>query len=233
MRNFLAGLFLLIFLPFGSLAAEPSIESFSAVYTLYKGGLKVGESELTVERFDSGMRWQLNSHASGMYALLTNKKPYSESVLQRSGKIFQLASIEVSNNRQDQPIETARFDWHKKNLNVHRKGKSKELKLASSVFDYLSIHWLSAQMTINNSTKTDFDFYRKGKLVRSTLKLLGEPEINIKEDKRTARLYEQSFKKSKPRYRSYYDLKNPMLPIKIERKIPGKNSTIMLFERFE
>ena len=226
-------LLLLVLVPTSSLADAPSIAPFSAIYTLYKGGLKVGESKLTVELSDSDMRWSLSSHASGIYALLTNKEPFSESVLQRSNESYQLTSIKLSNHQGDQPIESALFDWQKNKLKIKRKGKSKNIKLINTVFDYLSIHWLSAQMTINASTKTDFNFYRKGKLVNSTLKLLGEPEINIKEDTITTRLYEQNFKNSKTRYRYYYDLKNPLLPIKIERKKTGKKSTIMLFERLE
>ena len=85
-------------------------------------------------------------------------------------------------------------------------------------------------MTINSGSKTEFDFYRKGKLAKSTLKLIGVPEINTKDKTRSVRLYEQSFKNSKTKYLYYYDLKNPLLPIKIERIKSGKDRTILLFK---
>ncbi len=228
MRSFLLGL--LIFFASASLADAQAITAFSATYTLHKGGLQVGEADLSMEQLDGNMRWQLNSRATGMYALLTDKKPYSESILKSLGNDYQLSSVTVSSNRKNQPTESAQFNWSKNKLEVQRKGKSKVLTLKNSVFDYLSIHWLSAQMTINAGAKTEIDFYRKGKLVKSTLKLIGESEINTKDKSRSVRLYEQSFNKSKTIYQYYYDLKNPLLPIKIERIKPGKDSTILLFK---
>jgi hypothetical protein len=228
MRSLL--LCLLIFVASAGLAGEQAISAFSATYTLHKGGLQVGEADLSMEQLDGNMRWQLSSRATGMYALLTSKKPYSESFLKSAGNDYQLASVTVSGNREDQPTESARFNWSENKLEVQRKGKSKVLTLKNNVFDYLSIHWLSAQMTINAGSKTEIDFYRKGKLVKSSLKLIGVSEINTKDKTRSVRLYEQSFKKSKTRYQYYYDLKNPLLPIKIERIKPGKDSTIMLFK---
>ena len=228
MRSFLLGL--LIILSSASFADAQTVTAFSATYSLHKGGLQLGEADLSMEQADTNMRWQLSSRATGMYALLTNKEPYSESILKSSGNDYQLASITVSGNRKNQPTESARFNWSEKKLEVQRKSKSKVLTLKNRVFDYLSIHWLSAQMTLNAGSKTEIDFYRKGKLVKSTLKLIGMSKINTKDKRLSVRLYEQSFKKSKTTYQYYYDLKNPLLPIKIERIKPGKDSTIMLFK---
>lgn len=228
MRSFLLGL--LIFFASSSLADEQTIKPFNATYSLHKGGLQVGEADLSMEQADTNMRWQLSSRATGIYALLTDKKPYSESILKSSDDDYHLASISVSGNRKDQPTESARFNWPDKSLEVQRKGKSKVLALRNNVFDYLSIHWLSAQMTLNAGSKTEIDFYRKGELVKSTLKMIGVSKINTQDKIRSVRLYEQKFKKSKTIYQYYYDLKNPLLPIKIERIKPGKDSTIMLFK---
>jgi len=221
---------LLIFFAPAGLADTPAISAFNATYSLHMGGLKVGEANLSVEQLDANMRWQLSSKATGIFALLTGKKPYSESILNSSGNAYQLASITVSDNRKDQPTESVRFNWPEKKLEVQRKGKSEVLTLTNSVYDYLSIHWLSAQMTLNADSKTEVDFYLKGKLVKSTLKFIGVTDINIRDKSLSVRLYEQTFNNSKTRYEYYYDLKNPLLPIKIEQFKPGKDSTIMLFK---
>jgi len=228
MRRFLPAL--LIFFAAASFADEQIVTAFNATYSLHKGSLQVGEANLSMAQNDANMHWQLSSKATGIYALLTSKKPYSESTLKRSGNDYQLASISVSDNHKDQVTESAQFNWRDKKLDVQRKGKSKVLTLGNSVFDYLSIHWLSAQMTLNAVSKTEIDFYRKGKLVKSTLKLIGLSKINIDDKSRSLRLYEQSFKASKTTYQYYYDLKNPLLPIKIERIKPGKDSTVMIFK---
>ena len=229
MRSLLLGL--LIICSSVGLADEQTITAFNATYTLHKGGLKVGESDLSMEQLDAGILWQLSSRATGIYALLTDKESYSKSILEASGNDYQLTSIMVSDNREAQPTESAFFNWPENKLEVQRKGKSKVLVLRNSVFDYLSIHWLSSQMTINAGSKAEIDFYRKGKLVKSMLELIGVTEIHIKDKIRSVRLYEQSFKKSKTRYQYYYDLKNPLLPIKIERVKPGKDTTILLFDK--
>ena len=228
MRSFLLALIIIV-APAGQ-ANEPIISAFSATYSLHKGGLQVGEADLSMEQHDGHMRWQLSSRASGIYALLTEKEPYSESILKKSKSDYQLTSITVSSNRKDQPTETAEFNWSSNRLKVNRKNKSKTLKLKNNVFDYLSIHWLSAQMTIYAGTKSEITFYRKGKLLKSTLESKGIVEINTKDQSKSVHLYEQSFKKSKTRYRYYYDLENPLLPIKIERIKPGKDSNILLFK---
>jgi len=213
-------------------AGEPTIAAFSATYKLYKGESEVGESELSMQLSDRRVRWQLSSRATGIYAILSNKKPYSESILKRAGDSYQLASIQVSDDGKDKPEESALFDWQKKTIEVERKGKSRVLDLGNAVFDYLSIHWFSAQMTLDATKQSTVAFYRKGKLVKSTLKLIGVSEVNLGSQTRSLRLYEQSFENSKTRYHYYYDLQNPSLPIKIERIKPGKDNTTLIFNQF-
>ena len=60
------------------LAAEVPLRAFTASYDLYKGDMHVAISEISLQRKGQLWRWRTTTEARGIYALLTNSKPYSE-----------------------------------------------------------------------------------------------------------------------------------------------------------
>ena len=230
MVKFLAGLLLLVVASSG-ISAELQIRPFDAEYALYKSGLKVGEATLELDKNDNGLRWRQSSEPIGIYALFTNKKPLSVSILERFGKDYRLARIRLSITRAEQPDESVILNWSKQQMKIKRKNTSQFIALKNTVYDYLSIHWLAAQMTVNNGSSSVFDFYRKGKLVRSKLMLLGQVTLDINDQVQTVTKYRHSFPASSRTYEYYYGADNPLLPLKIEKFKKGKSSSIMLFER--
>ena len=209
-------------------------KSFEASYTLYKGNSEVGKAVLSLKTNEDSISWQLETEPTGLYALLTSKKPYSESVMQANAAEYNLASIFISFSRSDEPQESAAFDWQAKKVNVERKGKQKSVSLGNAVYDYLSIHWLSAQMTLNAGTKTEFDFYRKGKLWRATLLLSGQTQLELNEDNTKAvHCYQLTFLKSSRQYEFCYGHDNPFMPLKITRIKSGKKPSVLLFKKLK
>jgi len=224
-------LLLVLILPGGALA-ETGFKPFEAKYILYKGSSEVGKAVLSLETLEKGIRWQLETEPSGLYSLLTSKKPYMKSVMRTNAAEYSLASIFISLSRDDEPQESATFDWQKQQLNVERKGKQKVVALENAVYDYLSVHWLGAHMKLNSGTKTEFDFYRKGKLLRSTLALTSQTQLEINEDTTMpVRCYQQTFQKSSRKYEYCYGDDNPFMPLKIVKMKSGKKPSILLFKK--
>jgi len=228
LRPVLLTLFLI--LPCGAFAdSKPS--PFTATYTLLKGDSEVGEAKFSLKNSEKSISWQLETEPKGLYSLLTSKKPYSESVMKTNSAEYSLASIFISFSRNDDPQETATFDWKTRQGKFERKGKKKSALLENAVYDYLSIHWLSAQMTINSGTKTEFDFYRKGKLLRSTLALTSQTKLELNEDTKPVLCYRLTFDKSSRQYEFCYSRENPFMPLKITKIKSGKKPSVLLFKK--
>ena len=223
-------LLLVLILPGGALA-ETGFKPFAATYTLYAGTSEVGKAVLSLESAENAIRWQLETEPSGLYSLLTSKKPYMKSVMRANAAEYSLASIFISLSRDEEPQESAIFDWHKKQLHAERKGKQKTVALENAVYDYLSIHWLGAQMKLNSGTKTEFDFYRKGKLLRSTLALTSQTQLEINDNVLPVRCYQQAFHKSSRKYEYCYGDDNPFMPLKIVKLKSGKKPSVLLFNK--
>ncbi|MDH5355967.1 MAG: DUF3108 domain-containing protein [Gammaproteobacteria bacterium] len=211
-------------------SAELPIRPFNAEYTLYKSGLKVGEATLSLDKNDNGLRWRLTSEATGVYALFNSKKPLSVSIMERYGKDFRLARIQLFITRAEQPAESVHLNWSKQQANIKREHTSQFIALKNTVYDYLSIHWLAAQLTINKGAHSVFDFYRKGGLVQSKLELIGQVELDLNGRVQTMTKYRHSFPGASNSYEYYYGIDNPSLPLKIEKFKKGKTSSIMLFK---
>ncbi|MCP4492211.1 MAG: DUF3108 domain-containing protein [Gammaproteobacteria bacterium] len=214
---------LLTSLSFGTHAAEP----FRAEYTVFKGANKIGNAVLSVTTNENIMRWQLETEASGILALFTNKKPFSESVMHKSDSDFRLSSVLVALRRDDTPQETVHLNWQQQQVEIITEGQRRQHFLQNAVYDFLSIHWLAAEMTRNAARKIEFDFYRRGKLIKSKLRLTNQTEIELGEKTIPVNCYMQTFLPSTSKYRYCYDISNPLMPLKIEKTKPGKKSTIL------
>jgi len=222
----LAGLFLL---PFTSAMADNNaLMAFRARYDLYINDSRVAEVILQVEKTDHKLRWQMSTTPSGLYALFTSKRPYSESILTRTKGDFRLSSVRNSTGIKNTPQEAAVFDWQHFKLTVTRKNERTQLSLKNEVYDFLSIHWLAAQMSLANADNYQLTFYRKGKLIDSILTKTGDDSLIIGDKSVETVVFEQKFDGLSRRFIYYYNRLNPWLPLKIERYKKGKKTTVML-----
>ena len=101
--------------------------------------------------------------------------------------------------------------------------------LSGDVYDYLSIHLLSANMLEHDIPQSRVDFYYKGRLVKAELKQLGKARLELNEKEIDVMIFEQSVEGSRTKSIYYYDPVTPYMPMKIETAKPGKTTTTMFF----
>jgi hypothetical protein len=211
----------------GSLAAEIGLRPFEASYDLYQGGMHLGIMDLRLERRQDDWRWVSVTRARGIYALFTNKRPYSETRFARFGERYRVTEINLGENGGERPQENARFDWNKGRLEVLRKGKRSESALGDGVYDYQSIHLLAASMGQRQIADSEIDFYRKGKLVKSSLVFSGQQNVVVGDESVAANVYVQAVAHSNSKIRYYYDAQNPLLPLRIEKLEAGESASVL------
>lgn len=215
-------------------AADDTLKAFQARYDLIKNEKQVGETILQVEKSDSRLRWQMTTKPSGLYALITNKQPYSESILIRAKGDYRLSIVRNASSVKDPPQEVAKFDWKQSLLTAVRKKKQVKLRLSSAVYDYLSIHWFAAQMSLADVDRYELTFYRAGKLMKSTLNRTGTELLTIGDKTvQATTVFEQIFEGSSRRLRYHYSQENLWLPLRIERNRKGKKTIVMLLKSLD
>ena len=214
---------LALVLSFPALATEVPLQAFSASYDLYRGSLHVGTAELSLAPSDKQWRWQLSTRARGIYSLLTRKKPYSETAFKLEHGSIRLQSIEISDGKDGEKRESARFDWQTGQVKTMRKGKQGQLPLSAEVYDYQSVHLLAAAMQLRDSEEETVDFYRKGKIVKSTLSYTGEEIIKVGDNQIRARAYRQVVDRSSTVLRYFYRAEQPLAPVFIENRKGDKS----------
>ena len=200
------------------LAGEVPLRAFTASYSLHKGSMHVGSAELSLEPFEQQWRWRLTSKARGIYAVFVHKKPYSETTFTRDQDVVRLQQIEIRDEKDKEAKESASFDWEAGYMKVLRKGKRKQVALTASVYDYQSIHLLAATMQRRQSHEETVDFYRKGKLAKSTLAYLGEEMVDIGNKQIEARVFRQTIEGSRTVVRYFYGADQSLLPLLIENR---------------
>lgn len=208
-------------------AAEVALRPFSASYDLYQGGMHLAIMDLSLERQQETWRWISITRARGIYALFTDKQPYSETRFTRLGERFMVTEINLGEKGGEQPHENARFDWSEGRLEVLRKGRRSELALGDGVYDYQSIHLLAASMGEEQLGKSTIDFYRKGKLVKSRFVFSGRQTVNVGGESIEANVYEQVVARSNSKIKYFYDAQNPLLPLRIEKLEAGESPSIL------
>jgi hypothetical protein len=216
-------------------AAEVPLRAFSASYDLHKSGMHFGTAELSLAPSENHWRWRLTTEARGIYAALYKKKPYTETVFSFDQGALHLRSIVLSdaNDAHTKDYESASFDWTNGKLNALRKGKQIGLALSADVYDYQSIHLLAASMQIQQLQRATVSFYRKGKLIDSTLVFQGEASVEIDGKQVSARVYEQTIKGSKTKTKYYYDAHNPLLPLLVETRKKDDSPTILRLRKVD
>jgi len=208
-------------------AADLSLRPFSASYDLYEGGMHLAVSELSLEQLGEDWRWVMVTRARGIFAMFTNKQHYAETRFTRFDDHFLLTEIRLGEHGGENNNEIALFDWAEGRLDVLRKGKRSEQKLYDGVYDYQSIHLLAASMGQSQLDRPIIDFYRKGKLVKSHFVYSGQKTVDVGGNSIDANVYEQVVSRSKSRIRYYYDARNPLLPLRIEKLEPGETQSIL------
>lgn len=230
----LAGLLLLALMLISSgLAAEVPLRAFTASYDLYKGDMHVAISEISLQREGQLWRWRTTTEAQGVYALLINGKPYSETTFIQASDEIRIQQILNTVPGDKKKNESASFDWDKGSVSVLRKGKHKQLALEAEVYDYHSIHLLAASMGMQQLDRATVDFYRKGKITRSELVYGGTENLDIDGKAVTANIYQQVIVKSSSQLKYYYAAENPLLPLRLEKRKPGKSPVTMTLRKVE
>jgi hypothetical protein len=224
---------LAIFLTTTTVATDFPLTSYQASYTLYRGGLNVANSELSLEQSGRYWRWRQISKPKGMYALFSNASLYSETTLLRLDDRYKIHNILVTDEGDDDRFENARFNWDNKNVDIQYKDKRYLENLPDQVFDLHSIHLLTAHMLKQDLQKYEFYYYRRGKLAKSVVTQAGKSKLEINKKPIDVLIFEQTIEGRNSKMKFYYDPDRPLLPIKIESTKPNKKTTIMLLQSDE
>ncbi len=211
-------------------SAEVPLAAFEANYILYYGKTKAAIAQLSLTRTGDNWRWYLHTKPKGLLSLLTNKEPYSETIFTKIDGNLRLQEITLADDgEKDKQLETAKFDWNGRQVEMLRKDVASTAALSEDVYDYLSVHLLSAKMQEENLQKARVDFYYKGRLIKLELKRLDDTTVTINEKEVDVMVFEQSLQDSKTRSIYYYDPGNPFIPLKIETLHPEKKSKTFVF----
>ncbi len=217
----------------GAIAAEVPLRGFTASYDLYQGGMHIATARLSLEPSGEAWRYVMSSRARGVYAWFIDKKPRTETHFRLADDQVQLQQIIVSDNADGRPRESATFDWNKREIDVMRKKKRKRVPFSDSVYDYQSIHLLAASMRQRQEQTATVDFYRKGSLVKSRLVYTGDGTVAVDGRNRGAKIFDQLLGRSQSKVRYYYDVDNPLLPLRIEKLESGESPAVMTLRDVE
>ncbi len=224
---------LLALLATPAFATDIELKPYQASYAVYRGGLNVAISELSLEQSGQYWRWRQTSKARGVYALFSNKTLYSETTLLLYDKQYRIHNILLTEEGADEGYENARFNWNNQKIDIQYKNKRYIETIPTEIYDSHSIHLLSAQMLKQNLQTSEFSLYRKGRLNKSYLNRIGESTLEINQESIEVLVFEQSSDGSSAIMKYYYAADNPLLPIKIERIKPKKKTTTMLLQSVE
>jgi len=214
-------------------AIDIELNPYQASYAVYRGGLNVAISELSLEQSGQYWRWRQTSKAIGVYALFSNKTLYRETTLLLYDKQYRIHNILLTEEGDDGGYENARFSWHDQKIDIQYKNQRYIETMPAEIYDSHSIHLLSAQMLKQHLQTSEFSLYNKGKIKKSYLNLIGESTLEINQKSIEVLVFEQSSEGSSAIVRFYYAAENPLLPLKIERIKPKKKTIIMLLQSVE
>ena len=212
------------------MADELKLQAFEANYSLHIAGLHVGYSKLSLSQSGNLWRWQTSSKTHGVYSLLSNKKPYSETKFSLNSGRHLIQNILISDEGDKNLYETAHFNWQSKQAKILRKKVSSSAPINGDIYDYHSINWLVANMIKTEKTELEVDFYVKGTVVKSIVKRIDNQNIDTAGQKVSAWVYEQTTANSRSKLHYYFNPAKPLLPLKITKLKPGKKTAILLLK---
>ena len=235
MHRYSSAFSLLLFLRVQSgLAAEVSLPSFEAIYELYSSGTHVADTRLSLKRDNQqNWWWRTSVRPRGIASIFTRKKPYADTLFSQDSDGFRIHQIKIGNHRSEAPDELVNFDWESGVIKVLRKGKQTRAELPGETYDYQSIHLVAAKMIQENIQERTVFFYRKGKVRQSTLAARGPGSMTVKREDKPALIFDQTIQGSRSTIRYYYDEKNPVLPLRIEKSKSGERQSTMILQRIK
>ena len=205
-------------------------DPFRVSYSLYNGGLHMANSEMILEKSGEFWRWKMSTELRSIYSLFNNKKPYSETIFAIKEDGEKLFNVLITDEKNRNKYESARFDWKTRTADIQRKKKRSVKSFADPVYDYNSIHLLAARMAVYGIKELTVNFYRKGKIIKSTLTYAGNSHLEIDGEKIKTRSFTQSLSESRSVMKYQYGMINPIIPLRIERSHPEKDTSILLIK---
>jgi hypothetical protein len=222
---------LLILQPLSVAFAENQLAAFEANYIFYYGKSKVANAKIKLTQSADIWNWRLTTDPTGLLSLLTSKEPYSETTFSRTDGSHEIQNIVIADDGEgDKQLETAKFDWSSKQVDMLRKDVPNNQSLTGEVYDYLTIHLLSAKLQEQGLQQFSVDFYYKGRLVKAELKQLENTRLKINKEEVDVVVMEQTVEGSGTKSTYYYNPETPYLPMKIETAKSGKTGTTLLFQ---
>jgi len=215
------------------LAAEVPLRAFTASYDLHISNMHLAIVEISLQRESQLWRWRSTTNARGIYALLINNEPYSETTFTQVNEEIRIQRILNTDLGDKKKREEVSFDWDKGSIDVLRKGKQKQLPLVAEVYDYHSIHLLAASMHMRHLDRTTVDFYRKGRISKSELVHVGTGNVDINDKTVNASIYEQTIVESHSKLKYYYMVENPVLPLRVEKFKLGESSITLTLRKVD
>ncbi len=212
-----------------ALAEVFTITPYQASYKLYRSGLQVAESSLSLKQSGRFWRWRLSSRPTGVFKLISKKEPYSETTFSLLDNQYRINSILLADERDDKRYEIARFNWNSRQLDILRKGERSIENLPDQVYDFQTIPLLIAQMTKDGAQQMAFSFYLKGQVVDAKLERVGKSKLKIRDLNIEVSVFRQSISGQKTTSKYYYGPDSRLLPLKIENiNSKGKTSIMIL-----
>ncbi|MFV2033065.1 MAG: DUF3108 domain-containing protein [Gammaproteobacteria bacterium] len=214
-----------------ALADEVPITPYQASYKLYKGGIQVAKSSLLLEQSGRFWRWRLSTRPKGIYNLFSNKKPYSETTFSLLDGQYRIHNILLADEADDARYETARFNWDSRQVDIQRKGKRRIEDLPAQVYDFHTIHLLTAQMMKDGTQQMEINFYLKGEVLDAMITQTGKVTLEINGSKIETSVFQQTISGRKISSKYYYGPDSRLVPVKIEHTNSKGKTAIMLLNQ--
>ncbi len=219
--------FLLITLLLSCFNAQAlNLSPFNVRYHVYRGDIHVANSQFSFKQQNSEWVWYMQTSPRGIYSWLTSKKPFAETRIQQPLQEIQLL-LEMTGDYPDKPAEqNTWFDHQNKKIYSMNGSQISNLEMKDNIYNYHSVQLLYPLMLEHNETQKTINFYKRGKLIESTLTLEKQVELPSKKDKIIVDKVTQAFKDSNNTMIYYYQGET-LAPLKIEQVKPGKDSSVM------
>jgi len=202
------------------------LSPFDTRYFVYRGNTHVAISQFSLKKYRSEWVWRMNTGPRGIFSWLTPKKPFAETRMQETANDIQLL-LETSGDYPNKPAKrNTWFDHTNKKIYSMKAKEIKQLKLPENIYNYHSVHLLHPRMLASNNVKMDINFFKRGKLLKSTLTLEKQVELPVKKGKMVVDKITQTFKDSGKKLIYYYQGET-LAPLKIEHSKPGKDKSVM------
>lgn len=202
------------------------LKSFKAKYNVYRGDSLVANAQFNLQLQNGVWAWTMKTKPTGLYRWLTRKRPFAQTQMQDSAEGIRILLQHKGDYSEKPPRESSWFDYASKTIYYKKGEKIKQLELPDNIYDYHSIHLIYPMMLENNLSQTNVNFYKRGKLLKSTLSLEKQVEIPHKSSILMVDKIAQNFENSGRKIIYYYQ-GDTLAPVKIEQIKKGENTSVM------